>query len=725
MTGIGRKCKGAVALCCAVGVMAGLATAALAQSRVTEERPRLSVFVRGVGGVKSEPPGLDCGTRCRAHFPAASTVMLQARPADGQRFLGWSGPCAGRAACSITLERSTEVGAQFAPEPEGRFRRRPHLFAADELRLRAAVGAGDPEATGFAESAPGRSMGFLSLARQADADRQRLRDIPTWQIAFAGWLLNDEAMLRRARDEALALIAPVPAGDSGRGEHFQHIEDRMLNVAAVADLAPAQFNEAQLVQVARWVNGTLANWRTQNMRFWPVDEPLNNYWQNGFLAHVVAGLATEGFNPQALHWRAEAQAMAAKFVQRTTVGWSGPVQSEGHYYSGYVHHAFWALELLDAALGTDWLQRSRFSVAEHLNLLMYQTRPHLTEFFEVGSEASAANAPHTHLSLAYWHHLISSGRYTPQAAQARAILEHVLPRTQWPRWSKGFVNFYWSIYDIERLPLSAKPDRMYAAPTPGAGLIGVRSSAGFEPTARAALMFANHFGGGAAYSHSNPDAPGFQWADAADWLVTDPEYFNSSGIIAEAGPTALSDVSNIVTLAGHRSNPSGAPPRLVRAEDKRGAPVPHVHVQIDSQPYWNMTSTYRRDYVWLDDLRALVIWDRIVGRAAKTWRLHAPAAISIDGPVAAYTVNGKTVRVRNLLPAGGLGWRAEPAFNVWRLSQDDPGSDYRSLKVLDVGARVEAAVLGAGSGWHEARITIDGVTRSVRFHDDGGPAVLH
>ena len=610
------------------------------------------------------------------------------------------------------------------PVAGGRFATRPYLFKADEVRLRAMIAAGDPEAVGSAANNAGQPIGFLTLAQAAYNSRGSYNDVPTWHIALAGWLLNNTAMLQRARDEAMAIVSAAPSGDSGTGENFQHVEDRMLNVAAVVDLAYGQFSSTQLSQVATFVNGTLTNWNSQNLSFWPGDEPLNNYWQNGFLAHVVGGIATQGFNSQAAAWRTTTEAMARKFITRATVGWSGPLQSEGHYYAGYVNHAFWALELYDAALGTNFVAQSQFSPAAHLDMVMYQTRPHLLNFFEVGSEANDASAPHTFLSLAYWHHLISSGRSTPQAQQAKAILNYVMPNTLWPRFSKAFANFYWSIRAVPTVTLAAKADRMYVAPSPGAGLIGVRSSTGFQTNARAALMFATHFGNSSAYSHANPDAPGFQWGDGADWLVTDPEYFNSSGVMAEAGTPNLSDVSNIVTLNGYKQNGNGAQPQIVYAEDNTAAATPHFYTQINAQPYWTMTSTYRRDYVWLDDLRVALVWDRIVGSPAKKWRLHVPASVTINGSVATYTVNGKTVNVRNLLASSNGAWAVENTLNVWRLSQDDSANDYRSLKVMDVGGRVSAATLTTGSGWYQASLTVDSKALAVRFYDDGRHAMV-
>jgi hypothetical protein len=397
-----------------------------------------------------------------------------------------------------------------------------------------------------------------------------------------------------------------------------------------------------------------------------------------------------------------------------------------------VSHALWAMQLYDAAMGTSLVTTSQFSVTNQLDLVMYETRPFLLKFFEVGSEANNSLATHTGVSIAYWYHLIHSAPTTPQAQQAKAILAVALNDSDnfWGRSDKGFINFYWNVRGVTTVPLTAKTDRLLVTPTPGAGLIGLRSSAGFQTTARAAIMFANMFNSDPAFSHSNADAPGFQWGSGADWLVTDPEFYSNSGILAEAGSGVYSDVSNIVTLAGQQSSDNGTYPIITHAEDNSGAAVPHYYVQINAQPYWTASSVYRRDYVWLDDLQVVAIFDHVVGTPAKTWRLHIPAAPTINGTTVSYVINAKTVTVRDLFSSAAAAWTSTnlngslTQSNVWRLAQTDASNDYRSLKVLDVGGRVTAATLTTGTGFYQANLTISGVTRTVRFNDDGSHAVV-
>jgi hypothetical protein len=62
----------------------------------------------GHGTVTSAPAGIGCGTTCNVGFPYGSAVTLTAKPTPNSIFIGWSGACAGKAACplSMTLDRT-------------------------------------------------------------------------------------------------------------------------------------------------------------------------------------------------------------------------------------------------------------------------------------------------------------------------------------------------------------------------------------------------------------------------------------------------------------------------------------------------------------------------------------------------------------------------------------------------------------------------------------------
>jgi Divergent InlB B-repeat domain len=67
----------------------------------------------GVGAVASAPAGIDCGTGCSGTFFAGASVTLTADPAFGSSFDGWSGGCAGTAACVIAGNAPITVTATF------------------------------------------------------------------------------------------------------------------------------------------------------------------------------------------------------------------------------------------------------------------------------------------------------------------------------------------------------------------------------------------------------------------------------------------------------------------------------------------------------------------------------------------------------------------------------------------------------------------------------------
>jgi hypothetical protein len=77
----------------------------------------LTVFRSGQGAVRSDPPGIDCGSDCRAVFKGGTAVTLAAVPASGWRFMGWTGACSGTSPCEVFLDVPRTVRATFALEP--------------------------------------------------------------------------------------------------------------------------------------------------------------------------------------------------------------------------------------------------------------------------------------------------------------------------------------------------------------------------------------------------------------------------------------------------------------------------------------------------------------------------------------------------------------------------------------------------------------------------------
>jgi hypothetical protein len=74
----------------------------------------LSIKVVGDGQVRSDPVGIACGEWCEFRFSRHSRVELLASPAEGKRFLGWSGACTGKKlTCSVKMNAMKSVKARF------------------------------------------------------------------------------------------------------------------------------------------------------------------------------------------------------------------------------------------------------------------------------------------------------------------------------------------------------------------------------------------------------------------------------------------------------------------------------------------------------------------------------------------------------------------------------------------------------------------------------------
>ena len=57
--------------------------------------------------------GIVCSVSCSSAYGVGISVTLTAAPAPGSTFAGWSGACAGTAACALVLDQARAVTARF------------------------------------------------------------------------------------------------------------------------------------------------------------------------------------------------------------------------------------------------------------------------------------------------------------------------------------------------------------------------------------------------------------------------------------------------------------------------------------------------------------------------------------------------------------------------------------------------------------------------------------
>lgn len=75
----------------------------------------LTVTPNGDGTLVSNPPGLICdGTsKCRYDFPFGTPVTLMPSPGSKSYGVAWGGACSGTDACKVTMNKRTQVNANF------------------------------------------------------------------------------------------------------------------------------------------------------------------------------------------------------------------------------------------------------------------------------------------------------------------------------------------------------------------------------------------------------------------------------------------------------------------------------------------------------------------------------------------------------------------------------------------------------------------------------------
>lgn len=667
------------------------------------------------------------------------------------------------------LAASLSIGGNIGITSGGAgFVARPFLLQNDLTRLNAQIVANDPEWSG-AISNPNGPAGFATVVAAAIADGGHNTWPPTgtyddiWpeQLAIYGALSGDATAKSTAKAACLHMVRARPNGFNTSVDdwEYQTINDFILRSAGIVDLTFSLWSGSELTEVVNFVNGCLLYAKNRRITNWPGESPHNNYWNHQHLAWAIASVCGEGWVPSGTltTWRTEFTAMCTSFVTRyTPTNWiSGqPSLTEGTHYASYRYHSYEAMDLHDEFFGTSYFASSGLDYAAMLNAYLFMSRPDGAGTFSMGTESAATTSPWYENRLETMHLMMSKA---PSSDAARYIKQFKADASfenswGWPRRSKNICNFLKSSRPVSALALTGKTERMLHMPGGavasgiGNGVTFLRSSNGWNLAAgaanlRAAAMF--HGGAvnpdtvwGAAYSHSNPDGPGFQWCQGAAFLVADPEFKSHDGTYGEAGNPNAAFASNIVVLASGAAMPFTDQCAVLYAEDNTSAGVPHYYFSFNAQPQWVDATIYRRQYVWLDDLQVVVVHDRVAtsGSNTKTFRMHFHGTTAVAGSTATCTttLGGYTVRMRDLYATSGgtmtagapPGITYDTSENMTVVTQTDTANDFRSLKVFDVGGRCSAASLSSAAGYLQADMTINGVSRSVRFFDDGSHATV-
>ncbi len=77
----------------------------------------LTVSTNGSGTVSSTDGDINCPGTCGYSYPINTPVTLNAAPAQGWSFAGWSGACSGTGSCNLTMTQDLSATARFTQNP--------------------------------------------------------------------------------------------------------------------------------------------------------------------------------------------------------------------------------------------------------------------------------------------------------------------------------------------------------------------------------------------------------------------------------------------------------------------------------------------------------------------------------------------------------------------------------------------------------------------------------
>ena len=162
------------------------------------QRFDITVERTGLGIVKSEPSGIDCGSDCSESYKANTMVELTATPAEGSSFTGWGDSCSGTEMCLVTMDSAKNVSATFeieVPPPPSTYQLEVIFDGAGAGQVISAPGGIDCDATCVASFAINETV--------------VLGAIPESGSSFAGWsgACSGETICRVEMTEAKQVTA--------------------------------------------------------------------------------------------------------------------------------------------------------------------------------------------------------------------------------------------------------------------------------------------------------------------------------------------------------------------------------------------------------------------------------------------------------------------------------------------------------------------------------------
>ena len=175
----------------------------------------LTVSTSGNGTVTSTDGFINCPGTCSHLYPANSQVTLNAGPAQGWSFSGWTGACSGIGPCNVTMMQNLSVTAVFI-EPGHGFQ----LTAIIPCRLVDTRQTGGPIQAGTSRSFTVPQLGGCNILATATAYSLNVTVVPHGPLGYltiwpAGEAQPITSLLNSPDGRTKANAAIVPAGNNG------------------------------------------------------------------------------------------------------------------------------------------------------------------------------------------------------------------------------------------------------------------------------------------------------------------------------------------------------------------------------------------------------------------------------------------------------------------------------------------------------------------------------
>jgi uncharacterized repeat protein (TIGR03803 family) len=211
-TGWGGACSGSGS--CQVTMTQNLS----ASATFTQNYYTLTASVAGSGTVTSTDGYINCPGSCSHTYISLTAVTLNATPASGWSFSGWTGACMGVGSCSITMTGNLAVSGVFMQTGAG-----IQLIPVAPCRLvdtRPGSGGGGPIQSGSSESFTLPGLGGCNIPTSAVAYSLNVTVVPQHTLGYLTIWPTGEAqplvsLMNSSDGRVKANAAIVPAGTQG------------------------------------------------------------------------------------------------------------------------------------------------------------------------------------------------------------------------------------------------------------------------------------------------------------------------------------------------------------------------------------------------------------------------------------------------------------------------------------------------------------------------------